>query len=252
MSEQRDRFGGQSNVSKGKLSVSVEVEHDYQRLLQARIPDDEFLTAKDRKRLKQPVTRVEPNNIFESYLSKHTVFENETDRKLMRKGVFLRPVGVKPGGRLTETQIAAEEDRLGLRLPEPWREVYKHFNGGWTDRLFWGDPDDPRKNDPEAISSSGHEYFALEDVVPLRDHMEKEMQGHNWRQLDPKLLAIGGRHSQAMILDYRSGDDPKVCRGFFWESKDDPMENWEQDDFAQWWPNMRVFFRGLYLQDRVI
>lgn len=252
MSEPRDQFTGQSKVLKGKSSVSADEKHDYQRLLEGRILDDEFLTAKDKRRLKQPVTQVEPHNIFESHLTKHTIYENETDRKLIRKGVMLRPVGLTVDARLTEMQITAEEDRLGIKLPAPWREVYKHFNGGWTDKLRWGDPNDPRDNDPKAISSSSHEYFALEDVVPLREHMEKEMEGYDWRRLDPRMFAIGGRYDQAMILDYRKGDDPKVGRGFFWEDKADPMEDWEQDDFTQWWPNMRVFFRGLYLQDRVI
>lgn len=251
VSEQRDRFTGQSNILNGRSSVSAEVEHEYQRLLEARIPDDKFLTARDKRRLKQPVTQVEPHNIFQSHLTKHTIYENETDRKLIRKGVMLRSVGLTEGARLTEMQITGEEDRLGIKLPAPWREVYKHFNGGWTHMLRWGDLNDPRVNDPEAICSSGHEYFALEDVVPLRDHMGKEMDGYDWGRLDPRLFVIGGRYSEAMILDYRHGDDPKVCRGFFWRTKADPMDDWEQDDFTQWWPNMRVFFRGLYLQDRI-
>lgn len=68
---------------------------------------------------------------------------------------------------------------MGLRFPAPWREVYKHFNGGWTDRLFWGDPDDPRIEDPEAFSPAGHEYLALEDVVSLRNLMCNEIEGRD-------------------------------------------------------------------------
>lgn len=234
------------------LSVICQTERDYQILLKARTPDDEWLTAKDLRRLKQPVTRVVPGNIFQSHLSQHTVFEDETDRKLRRKGVFLRPVGLEPGARLTEKQIAVEEERLGIRLPEPWRDVYKHFNGGWTDRLFWGDPGDPRMNDPEAITAAGHEYLALEDVLPLRDLMGREMEGHDWQRLDKRLIAIGCRNCEAMVLDYRDDDDPKVCRAFFSQFSEDPLESWEEDDFTYWWPDMRVFFRGLYLQDRMI
>lgn len=229
-----------------------DTEREYQRLLDDRVPDDEFLTAKDRRRLKQPVTRVQPNNIFDGHLSKHTIYEKETDRKLISKGMLLIPVGVTPSGRLTEAQIATEEDRLAIRLPEPWREVYKHFNGGWTDKLRWGDMNDPRINDPKAIPHSSHEYLALEDVAPLRDLMEKEMEGHDWQRLDPRLIAIACLKSEAVILDYRNDDDPKVCYAFFSEYCDDPLESWEQDEYTRWWPNMRVFFRGLYIQDHVI
>lgn len=229
-----------------------DTEREYQLLLEKRTPDDEFLTAADRRQLKQPVTAAQPHNIFHSHLSKHTTFEKETDRNLIRKGTLLRPVGVKSSGRLTEVQIATEENRLAIRLPEPWREVYKHFNGGWTDRLRWGDLNDPRMNDPEAIPHAGHEYLALEEVAPLADLMEKEMEGHDWQRLDPRLIAIACRDSKAVVLDYRTSDDPKVCCAFFSKYNDDPVESWEQDEDTRWWPNMRIFFRGLYLQDRMI
>ncbi|WP_172794829.1 SMI1/KNR4 family protein [Loktanella sp. 3ANDIMAR09] len=171
---------------------------------------------------------------------------------MRRQGVFLRPVGETPDARLTEARIAAQETRLGVRLPEPWRQVYTHFNGGWSDRLYWGDPDDPRLNDPKGIIHAGHEYLRLEDAAPLRDFMVQEMPGHDWQRLDPRLIAIACRDCQAMVLDYREGDDPKVCSVFFSEYVDDPLDGWEQDEFTHWWPNMRVFFRGLYIQDRLV
>lgn len=232
--------------------MDQENERDFQRILEARAPDEEDLSGKDRKRLRQPVNRVRPDNIFTWHLNHHTVFEYETDPKLIRQGVRLRRVGVMPGGRLAEAQIAAHEERLGIRLPEPWREVYKHFNGGWTNDLQWGDLGDPRINDPAPIPQHTHEYLALEDVAPLRDLMMQEMEGHDWGRLDPRLIAIACADTQAVILDYREVDDPRVCCAFFSEYGDDPVESWERDEFTQWWPNTRVFFRGLYLQDRAI
>lgn len=232
--------------------MNKENERDFKRILEARGPDEEDLTGKDRRRLKQPVTRVRPDNIFTWHLNEHTVFEDETDPKLVRKGYLLRRVGVTPGGQLTETQIAGHEKRLGIRLPEPWREVYRHFNGGWTNDLLWGDLDNPRMNDREPIPQRGHEYLALEGVAPLRDLMMHEMEGHSWDRLDPRLIAIACADTQAVILDYRDGDDPRVCCAYFSEYDDDPVQSWEQDELTLWWPNMRVFFHGLYLQDRVM
>ena len=232
--------------------MTDETERDFRRRLTARPPEEEDLSRRDRRRLKQPTRQARPDNIFRWHLNQHTVFEDETDPTLVKQGVLLRRVGVTEGGRLTEAQISVQEDRLGLELPAPWGEVYRHFNGGWTNDLWWGDMDDPRMNDPEPIPQQSHEYLALGDVSPLRDLMPEEMEGHDWARLDPRLIAIACAGSQAVVLDYRDGGDPRVCCAFFSAYADDPVESWERDAFTHWWPSMRLFFRGLYLQDRVI
>lgn len=239
-------------IRKGFRAKMDETESEYQRLLDARAPEEEDLTKRDRRQLKQPVTCVRPDNFFRWHLNRHTVFEDETDPKRIKNGIYLRRVGVTAAGRLTEAQIAVEEDRLGVRLPEPWRDVYRHFDGGWTDELYWGDMSDPRMYDPMPIPQYGHEYLALEDVAPLRELMPKEMEGYDWTRLDPRLITIACAEPQAVILDYRDGVDPRVCCAFFSRYDDDPVESWERHEFTYWWPNMRVFFRGLYLQDRNI
>lgn len=231
--------------------MTDQTEQEFRRLLADRKPDGD-LSPRDRRRLKQPVTRVRPDNIFTSNLSKHTIFEDETDPRLIRKGVYLRRVGTTEGARLTEDQIALQEQRLGIRIPEPWRQVYAHFNGGWVHELWWGDLDDPRDREVEPIAQSSHEYLALEDVAPLRDLMANELPEFDWRSLDPRLIAISCADSQAVVLDYRDGDDPAVWRICFNSYVDDPLEGWQLDEYTFRWPNMRVFFRGLYRQDRII
>ncbi len=89
---------------------------------------------------------------------------------------------------MTDDQIATQEERLGIRLPAPWRNVYKHFNGGWVHTLYWGDMNNPRMNGIEPIPQSSHEYLALEDVAPLRDLLPTEREGLDCSSLDPRLI----------------------------------------------------------------
>ncbi|WP_284775389.1 SMI1/KNR4 family protein [Agrobacterium sp. lyk4-40-TYG-31] len=210
---------------------------------------------REKKQLKQPVTRVDVDNIFTWHLNQHTVIENETDPELIKNRIWQRRVGVKESGRLTEAQIAAHEERLGIRLPLPWRDVYKHFNGGWVGTLFWGDRNNPQNDDIVPIPQSAHQYLALEDVAPLRDLLpveweELDLGRLDCSNLDPRLIAIACAGSQAVLLDYRQGTSPRVCKAFFSKYNDDPLAGWETDEFTFWWPNMAVFFRGLYLQNR--
>lgn len=163
----------------------------------------------------------------------------------------------RESGRLSEAQIAGQEQRLGIRLPDPWRDVYTQFNGGWFGTLSWGDMNKPQGHDIIPIPQSTHEYLALEHVAPLRDLLPKEWEkldlgSLDCSKLDPRLIAIACASSQAVLPDYRQGASPRVCMAFFNKYDDDPLAGWETDDFTFWWPNMAVFFRGLYLQDRAV
>lgn len=214
-------------------------------------------TNREKKLLKQPVTRVEVDNIFTWHLNQHSVIENETDPELIRQRIWQRRVGVKESGRLTEAQIAAHEERLGIHLPAPWRDVYRHFNGGWVQTLYWGDRENPRIDDLSPIPKPGNEYLALEDVAPLRDLLPVEWEENDYgildgSRLDPRLIAIALGGTQAVLLDYRQDDDPRVCLAYFDKYDDDPLAGWETDRSTFWWPNMQVFFSGLYLQNRII
>jgi hypothetical protein len=212
---------------------------------------------REKRRLKQPVTRVELGTIFTWHLNQHTVIESETDPELIKQRVWQRRVGVKESGRLTEAQIATQEKRLGIRLPMPWRDVYKHFNGGWVDTLYWGDMNNPQSNDIVPIPQSSHQYLALEDVAPLRDLLPVEWKDFgdgslDCSNLDPRLIAIALAENQAVLLDYRERDEPRVGLAYFSKYDDDPLDAWETNKLTHWWPNMKVFFRGLYLQNRII
>lgn len=214
-------------------------------------------TDREKKQLKQPVTRVTVDNIFTWHLNQHSVIENETDPDLIRQRIWMRRVGAKESGRLTDAQIAMHEERLGIRLPAPWRDVYRHFNGGWVQTLYWGDRENPRIDDLSPIPNPSNEYLALEDVAPLRDQLPVEWEENDYgildgSRLDPGLIAIALGGTQAVLLDYRQDDDPRVCLAYFDKYDDDPLAGWETDRYTFWWPNMEMFFRGLYLQNRII
>lgn len=253
-------------TSSSPTSEEIETERLFLSMLDERKSDRESNvnwrpvnpdTRREKKRLKQPVTRVDVDNIFTWHLNQHTVMENETDPELIKNRIWVRRVGVKESGRLTEAQIATQEARLGIRLPMPWRDVYKHFNGGWVDTLYWGDRYNPQSDDIVPIPQSTHQYLALENVAPLRDLLPVEWEDLDLgrldcSKLDPRLIAIACAGSQAVLLDYRQGPSPRVCKAFFSRYNDDPLAGWETDEFTFWWPNMAVFFRGLYLQNRAV
>ncbi|MGK6316983.1 SMI1/KNR4 family protein [Neorhizobium sp. DT-125] len=259
MTNHREASSSQQTVKSSPSSPPTEecdTEELFRRLLNQRKARVD-LTDREKKLLRQPVIRVSVDNIFAWHLDQYTVIENETDPELIKQRIWQRRVGVKEGGRLTEKQIAAQEKRLGIRLPAPWRDVYKHFNGGWVDTLHWGDMNDPQIDDVVPIPQSSHQYLALEDVAPLRDILPVEWEEleygiPDFSGLDPKLIAIAMAGSQAVLLDYRQGDEPRVGLAYFSKYDDDPLAGWETDEFTHWWPNMRVFFRGLYLQRRII
>jgi hypothetical protein len=224
----------------------------FREILAQRNPYSALLSRREKKKLKQLVQRATPQNVFTWHLNQFTVFEDETDPALLKQGIQYRRVGVTESGRLNDSAISAQEDRLGIRIPDPWRDVYRHFNGGWVHKLYWGDSDNPRLDDVEPIPQRNHEYLALEDVAPLKELLPSQMDGLDCSRLDPRLIALACCGSQAVLLDFRDGDEPRICSAYFSSFDGDPLETWETDEFTYWWPNMRVFFRGLYLQDRLI
>lgn len=216
-----------------------------------KIGEDDDLTTREKRQLKQPAYAATPKNIFTWHLNEYTIFEDETGPHEPKQGVLLHRVGVTTEGRLSDAQIARHEARLRVRLPEPWREVYRHFNGGWTSSLRWGERTRPKQNDILAVPSLQSEYLALEDVAPLREHLAASRSDIDTSQVDERLIAIafcedGG---ETFVLDYRSSDNPAVGKFYIDNEEDDPLY-YEEEGF--WWPNMSIFFRGLYIQDRIL
>lgn len=54
------------------------------------------------------------------------------------------------------------------------------------------------------------------DVASLRD-LPNEIKGLPCGALDPRLIAIAYADGQAIVLDYRAADEPRVCLSFFGE-----------------------------------
>ncbi len=85
----------------------------------------------------------------------------------------------------------------------------------------------------------------------MRGVLPNEIKGLDCGALDPRLIAIADADAQAVVLDYRAADEPRVCLAFFSEQGCGPLHGWEQHEATLWWPNMAVFFRGPYRQDQL-
>ncbi|WP_171902456.1 SMI1/KNR4 family protein [Sinorhizobium sp. RAC02] len=257
MASHRETSSPQQTIQSSPSSPSKDdTEELFRHLLNQREARAD-LTDREKNLLRQPVTSVSVDNIFTWHLSQHSIIENETDPELIRRRIWQRRVGVKECGRLTEEQITVQEKRLGVRLPALWRDVYKHFNGGWVDTLRWGDMDNPGIDDIVPVPQSSHQYLALEDVARLRDILPVEWEELEYgildcSGLDSRLIAIALAGSEAVLLDYRESDEPRVCLAHFDKYDDNPLAGWETDEFTFWWPDMEVFFRGLYQQSRIV
>lgn len=215
------------------------------------IEEEEDLSPLDKRMLKRPAFAATPSNILTWHLNQYTVFEDETDPVELKNGALYRRVGVKDGGRLSEQEIAKHEERLGVRLPEPWRDVYRYFNGGSNSDLFWGDRENPKEADLVPMPSLNRQYLDLGSVVPLKLLLQEHLPKLDTRSVDERLIAIAyseGDH-EAVVLDYRTASEPRVGRVLICRDDDDPVELFEEESF--WWPNMRVYFGGLYIQDRL-
>ncbi len=213
------------------------------------IAPDVDLSAREKRALAQPAIAATPRNLMRWHDDKYTVFEDETDPVERKAGVRYRRVGTTAGAQLTQAEVALQEARLGVPLPLPWRDVYRHFNGGFASGLYWGDSSRPTRNDILPVPSTRPSFLPLEDVLPLAHFIARDRPELDAKRVDPKLIALAWRNDEAIVLDYRAGDDPRVGKLYINAFDDDPLSIFEQQD-AVWWPNMRVFFAGLYLQDR--
>lgn len=228
--------------------MTVDTEKAFRDIL-SQWPDPHYLVGPaEMRELKRPTQTARPDNLFARHHDKYTIFENETDPEDRKYGVLYRPVGVKPGGQLSDDQITFHEKRIGFALPHPMRDVYRTFNGGSASHLYWGDKDAPKLND-HSVYVGVDGFLPLEDVGPLGPLLAPERPELDVSVLNNRLIALAVNHAQAFVLDYTKGDDPAVGHIQIWKDTDDPLA--ELDTDAVWWPNMAVFFRGLYLQDRI-
>ena len=66
----------------------------------------------------------------------------------------------------TEAEIQAAEEKIGATLPQPLREVYQLFNGGWAWELDFYPLNFPPDNSPFALTNSNEKYIEYGWHIP--------------------------------------------------------------------------------------
>jgi hypothetical protein len=126
---------------------------------------------------------------------------------------------VRAPKRASEAMIAATEQRLGVRLPQMLREIYKVQDGGSLPTYFVPRyPGAPRDFDGW-VSAFAHDYDVLNplaDLVRLHDdyvehgNPDDPEETAGWIPGAEKLIVIASRTGYGTALDYRQGEEPGV------------------------------------------
>lgn len=120
----------------------------------------------------------------------------------------------KPALAASDAQLAATEERLGFRLPESLRALYRMLDGGYVGTLYV-----PLKADPRPVYDDWRGAFsidysslsALKDLRTVRAHYEDfthdpdDMPAHA-----DTLVVLQARYGDMTLLDYSRPGEPRV------------------------------------------
>jgi len=115
----------------------------------------------------------------------------------------------------SEEKIAAAEARLGVRLPETLRRLYKLCDGGSAQHYMIA-----MTPDPAPIFDDYQTAFPYDDIVPLADlesvsdnytayKSEEDPPAAEWLAGCQRMIILSYRE-ETLLLDYRDGEAPKV------------------------------------------
>ena len=114
----------------------------------------------------------------------------------------------------TEDMIQEAEERLGFRLPETLRDIYKLQNGGYVGPLYVPLVENPRNNYDDWQCAFAHDYdvlMPLSDLSSLYDHhmayfdedYDDVEDKEAWISESEKLIVFAARTGYGTALDYR-------------------------------------------------
>ena len=114
----------------------------------------------------------------------------------------------------SEAMIVAAEARLGFRLPETLRRLYRRMNGGYIGRVHVALKTDPRLGHAAWRGAFAVDFATLAGVHELRTIAQrcKELR-HAPEEAPPgadKLVILQVRHGDMTLLDYSRGAEPRV------------------------------------------
>ena len=136
-----------------------------------------------------------------------------------------------------DDRIAAAEQRLGVRLPEGLRALYRVQNGGSVDGLAIAKVDDPRPMFADWLQP----FSGYSDLLPLEllrtlhdcvcDHADPGA-ADDADQFPPgakERIVLARWYSETLFLDYRNGGEPRVGFADFERSHADADTVWFAD-----------------------
>ncbi|MEL6436692.1 MAG: SMI1/KNR4 family protein, partial [Pseudomonadota bacterium] len=119
----------------------------------------------------------------------------------------------------SEAMVAETEKRLGVKLPETLRNIYKVQDGGSLPTFFVPKrPDAPRTHD-NWLTAFAYDYDVLNPLKDLRslrddyvayDDPDDPEATQYWIPGSDQLILIAARTGYGTALDYRNGDEPGV------------------------------------------
>jgi hypothetical protein len=113
-----------------------------------------------------------------------------------------------------EAMIAAAEARLGFRLPEMLRRLYRRMNGGYVGRVYVALKSDPRPLSADWRGAFTVDFSTLAGVDELRTIAQWcQDSEHAPEDVPPdadKLVILQVRRGDMTLLDYARGAEPRV------------------------------------------
>jgi hypothetical protein len=120
----------------------------------------------------------------------------------------------KPSLAASEQRIAAAEQRLGVRLPDTLRALYRIMDGGYVGKLYVPLKDDPAPRHDDWRGAFSIDYSSLAALDQLRTVAEHYADftddPDDLPQDADKLIVLQARYGDMTLLDYSRGPEPRV------------------------------------------
>lgn len=154
--------------------------------------------------------------------------------------------------KITEMDIAATESRLGVRLPETLRAMYKQQDGGNLNSICIPDADHEPIIALERMLNPFSGYNDLHACTKLNTVADSflafagpddEDYGYLFTGGTDKMVLLAQWYLESLFLDYNIGGHPRV--GFV----DFDHENWAER--IRWWPSFEAFVAELRFYEDV-
>lgn len=192
-----------------------------------------------------PNITVTEDNFFQAH---H--FSNQKFRGDIHAGTY-KGTTIDDKAYLSEAQLAAEEDRLGISLPPLLRRLYLRQNGGSAMSLLaQTDVDFHNAEDGWIAVFSGYD-----DMVPLTemrslkasigDYAYSDEQPEEFPDGCDQMFILAQWYRETLFLDYRKATSPRVGFCDFDNVGVNDLRDPAWEGRAEWWEDFDTFFAAL-------